>query len=1383
MEIRPVTELIDTPLDLKAANGTSFPFVGWVAIDFELSDVCNSCSVTTPFLVAQNPLDLPIVGFNVIEEIVKNFDDVNNQSDLSILTSVLSANFPKNTVANIPGFIKFIQTPRPTELCIVKTVKQDVTIPKGKHVLLTCRANTGSLDVDTPALFEPELDGTLPAGLEIHETIVRLKHGKSCRVELEIYNNTNHDISVKGRTVVGRLHLVRSVTPVEVKLAETKTKSAQQNSVNKPTNNVTDCTISNVTVSCLTGPLAEIDLGDLSEEQRELVTKMLIEEKDSFSKEDTDIGCVPELQMNINLLDKEPVNRGYSRIPRPLYEEVKHYIEDLLNKGWIRSSRSSFSSPVVCVRKKDGDLRLCVDFRELNKKTFADRHPLPRVQEILESLGGNNWFSMLDQGKAYHQGFIAEESRYLTAFVTPWGLYEWVRVPFGLKNAPAEYQRFMEHCLNGLRDDICIPYIDDVIVFSQSFEEHVEHIRAVLRRLREHGVKLKPRKCRLFKREVACLGRIVSAHGHRPDPTHIEAVVALKNSQPTTVSEVRKLLGLLGYHRQYIPNFSKTAKCLFELLQGEKRTNDSHVKDKSAASSKVTWEERHQEALNSLVDSLISPNVLSYPDWSKPFVLFTDASKDGLGAALYQEQNGNLKPIGFASRTLTPAEANYHMHSGKLEFLALKWAVCEHFRDYLYYAPHFTIYTDNNPLTYVQTTAKLNATGHRWIAELTDFNFTIKYHPGHSNTVADTLSRMPMETAQLDERYNNTTSRDEVNATFVGVTAVGTGDTTWITSVTDRLDCEDLPTLNDGGGTRLTNLDLKLAQQSDPSINRVIELKRSGRRPSRRRLQNESRSTRALLKEWTKLEIGDDGLLHRQTAKYLQLVLPASKRSLVYKQLHQEMGHLGADRVIALARERFYWPGMQDDITHFVTKVCHCIKQRRPQLPTRAPLQHLTSTSPFELISVDFVHLEKSSGGFEYILVIVDHFTRYAQAYPTKNKSAKTVADKIFNDLIPRFGFPARILHDQGKEFENHLFSQLEKLSGIKHARTTPYHPQGNGQTERFNQTLLGMLRTLPEDKKSKWKDYVNKVVHAFNCTPHASTGYSPFHLLFGRSPRLPIDLILGREVKGASSHRAFAKHWKTTMQAAYDMARKNTANHNLKSKEYYDRRLNYTELQEGDRVLVRNLTPRGGPGKLRSHWEDSVYVVVSRKGTGPVYEVKREDRDGNSRLLHRNLLFPCDYLEPLQQRGTPPTRQVPTEQLDGTASDETSEVDSETEDALSETHDEDDLLDEGEGPEEEIPADQAANSTSQVEQPEHQAREAATSNPYPRRAHAPPQRYGFNQVHSVQLPQYHPPMTYPIGVPLPWHAVSQPWHPVRPPWQPTLNQPWYFVNPAHLIH
>ena len=297
------------------------------------------------------------------------------------------------------------------------------------------------------------------------------------------------------------------------------------------------------------------------------------------------------------------------------------------------------------------------------------------------------------------------------------------------------------------------------------------------------------------------------------------------------------------------------------------------------------------------------------------------------------------------------------------------------------------------------------------------------------------------------------------------------------------------------------------------------------------------------------------------------------------------------------------------------------------------------------------------------------------------------------------------------------------------------------------------MLRTLPEEKKSKWKDYVNKVVHAYNCTPHASTGFSPFYLLYGRTPRLPVDLIIGRDTEGATNQRDFAKRWKsTTPQSAYDLARKQTANSNAKSKKYYDRRLNFTELHEGDRVLVRNLTPRGGPGKLRSYWEETVYVVVNRKGTGPVYEVKRENRDGNSRLLHRNLRFPCDYLEPTQQVQRPPTaRRRPAMQR---PQPETIQADSQS-DPDSDSDSEDELFDVSnqplqnreEGPEGDIPSEEPEGSMMATPQPEHHAHdtmETMVGNRYPGRTCTPPERYGYHHIQSVQVPPYQPMVYYP---------------------------------------
>ena len=376
-----------------------------------------------------------------------------------------------------------------------------------------------------------------------------------------------------------------------------------------------------------------------------------------------------------------------------MYDEVKAHIQEMLDLGAIRPFNSPWASAIVLVRKKDGRLRFCIDLRRLNNRTVKDAYSLPKIETILDSLIGAQIFSTLDLKAGYWQVEMAEECKAYTAFTCgPLGFYECDTMPFGATNAPTTFQRLMHDCLGDLNMNWCIVYLDDIIIFSDTKEEHLKRLEAVFQKLFAAGVKLKPSKCFFFREEIEYLGHVVSGKGIATNPKKVEAVA--KWPTPKTVYDVRSFLGFVGYYRRFIKDFSKIAKPIREVITGLENQSK-----RSAKKTFVEWTEAADSAFEHLKKLCTSTPILAYPDYKLPFVLHTDSSSEGLGAVLYQKQNGKLRVIAYASRSVSKSESHYPAH--KLEFLALKWAVCEKFHEYLYGSNMFEVYTDNNPLTYV----------------------------------------------------------------------------------------------------------------------------------------------------------------------------------------------------------------------------------------------------------------------------------------------------------------------------------------------------------------------------------------------------------------------------------------------------------------------------------------------------------------------------------------------------------------------------------------------------------------------------------------------------------------------------------------------------------
>ena len=958
----------------------------------------------------------------------------------------------------------------------------------------------------------------------------------------------------------------------------------------------------------------KLNMGKMAEatpQQQKKAVELFKEFDPLFAKHKKDLGKTSVIKHTITLTDPRPVRQPHRRIPPHLVPMVKQELQDMLDVGAIQPSESPWAHPVVIAKKKDGSMRFCIDLRKLNAVTVRDAHSLPRIEETLDQLRGALWFSALDLQSGYWQVEMDAKSREYTAFTCgPLGFFECVRMPFGASNAPATFQRLMQSVLGDLHLQFVIIYLDDIIVYSGTLEDHIEHLRSVFGRLLKAGLKLKPKKCAFFQTETSYLGHIIGRDGVRTDPSKVDQVRDWP--RPTNVKQLRAFLGFAGYYRKFIKHFSQVAFPLLEELKGSPRP-----------STPVTWNDEKEHAFQELKTRCTEAPVLAYANFEQPFEVHTDASGRGLGATLNQMSDGAMRPIAYASRALNAAEKNYDTH--KLEFLALKWAITEKFHDYLQYGGSFVVKTDNNPLTYILTTAKLDATGQRWVAQLAQFNMKLVYRAGKLNAAADALSRREWtEPATMQE-----ICQSAVQAIVARVSMTDPAPPPFETYSANPIQALEKASEDvQRAWADPKSWDWAKEQGDEEQLAVVREAVQAGQRWA-----DLTAEQRNVVKPWGRCWgrlVVHDGVLYSLTRddtrdlEFRRLVLPAKFHKRALQTCHDEMGHFALERVLALVRDRFFWLGWRQSVQEYV-KACSACRNFKTR-PEKAPQQPYITCAPLELVHLDILKMDKCKGNVEKILVCTDHFSSYAQAYPIKGETAPVVATAFCNNWVRYFGLPDRIVTDQGRNFMGNLMTELWRLCGVTKSRTTPYHPQTNGSCERFNRTLISMLGTLDPEKKRDWKEELTALTFAYNSTKSSMHGYSPYELLFNRQPKLPLDYEFGvgplPGVTPFEPKTAYVRHLRQRLLWAHERALAAITRRKWRAKKNYDRRATPSQLQVGDWVLVRQCH-FDTTHKIQNFWEADEYEVVKVPTEGmPVYTVQAVG-GGRLRTLHRDLLLP----------------------------------------------------------------------------------------------------------------------------------------------------------------
>ena len=920
---------------------------------------------------------------------------------------------------------------------------------------------------------------------------------------------------------------------------------------------------------------------ELTTTEREKLLQLLLEYEDIFAENSSDLGRTTKIYHQIHTEGAQPVRQQVRRISPTQRGEVKDLLQGMMSQDVIQPSSSPWASPVVLVKKKNGSIRFCIDYRKFNAVTRKDAYPLPRVDDTLDTLAGSKWFSTVDMLSGYWQVEVDDKDREKTAFCTYEGLYEFKVMPFGLCNAPATFQRLMDMILAGLQWSQCLVYLDDVIVVGRCFDEHLKNLRHVFDRFREAGLKLKPAKCVFCCKEVSFLGHIVSADGITTDPVKTEKVKSWP--LPSSRREVQQFLGFASYYRRFIKDFAQIARPLHRLTE------------KTAS---FQWNKECQDSFDMLRNKLISAPILTFPNYSQQFILDTDASDTGIGGVLSQVQDGEERVIAYASRSLSKPERRYCVT--RKELLAVVYFT-KHFRPYLL-GRHFLLRTDHGSLMWLQNFKEPEGQLARWLEKLQEFDFEIVHRRGRKHTNADALSRLPCIQCG---RASHGQQSDEM--------AVGC-----IQHVQNSL-------------RGRTVEEIRQISLQDPDLGPLLQSKEAGTKPEAAEFVGKSLEARRLFQLWDQLTV-ERGVLWRMFESsdgkdsHLQLVLPRLLREEVLKELHEGTMscHLGEDKTLSRLKERFYWPGHWKDVQHWV-RTCEACSTRKSAAPKRrAPLQTVKAGSPMQVVAVDILGpLPESDAGNNYILVAGDYFTRWVEAYPIPNQEAITVAKKLVDEMFCRFSPPEQLHSDQGQQFESQLIAEVCKILNIHKSRTTPYHPQSDGMVERFNRTLLGMLATTTKEHPFGWEDQIRKVCMAYNTSVHATTGYTPFYLMFGREARLPADLMFGTPSPADESPDVYARNLKKSLESAYERVRRTTASAHQQQKQLYDKKVHGKPFEVGDLVWLHSpAVAKGKSRKLHHPWQGPFRVI--KKLSDITYRIQSTRRKHRRIVVHFDRLKPC---------------------------------------------------------------------------------------------------------------------------------------------------------------